>query len=52
MDNDAKLISFWDLIMETQVVIPIIQRDYAQGRTDPQSTAIRELFLNKRYTHQ
>ncbi len=47
MDNDAKLISFWDLIMETQVVIPIIQRDYAQGRTDPKSTAIRELFLEK-----
>lgn len=47
MDNDGKLISFWDLIKKTQVVIPIIQRDYAQGRTDPKSTVIRELFLEK-----
>lgn len=45
MDNDAKLISFWELIEKTQVVIPIIQRDYAQGRTDPKSTAIRDRFL-------
>lgn len=47
MDNDGKLISFWDLINKNQVVVPIIQRDYAQGRTDPKSTAIRELFLEK-----
>lgn len=27
-------ISFWDFLKEYKVVIPIIQRDYAQGRTD------------------
>lgn len=30
----------------TAVEIPIIQRDFAQGRTDPDTTVIRKQFLN------
>jgi hypothetical protein len=26
-------ISFWELLQKTKIEIPIIQRDYAQGRT-------------------
>ena len=34
------------IISERKVIIPIIQRDYAQGRTDEHATRIREKFLN------
>lgn len=40
-------ISFWELLSEcTKVEIPIIQRDYAQGREDEKTNKIRELFLD------
>ncbi|MDI3546233.1 MAG: hypothetical protein PWQ43_1537 [Rikenellaceae bacterium] len=42
--------SFWQLISNIQniskVEIPIIQRDYAQGREDEKTNKIRELFLD------
>jgi hypothetical protein len=38
-------ISFWQLLSEYDVVIPMIQRDYAQGRDDPRTKQIRESFL-------
>lgn len=33
----------------TSIEIPLIQRDYAQGRTDPQASDIRERFLDVLY---
>jgi len=37
--------SFWNLISEHFVEIPIIQRDYAQGRDTPKSNEIRKSFV-------
>ena len=40
-------ISFWELLSEcTKIEIPIIQRDYAQGREDEKTNKIRGLFLD------
>lgn len=40
-------ISFWELLSEcNKIEIPIIQRDYAQGREDEKTNKIRELFLD------
>lgn len=40
-------ISFWELLSEcTKIEIPIIQRDYAQGRDNEKTTKIRKLFLD------
>lgn len=44
--NNIKTFSFWQLIEKYQIEIPIIQRDYAQGRKDPKSTEIRNKFLD------
>jgi hypothetical protein len=38
--------SLWSLLKEYKVVIPIIQRDYAQGRKTNKIPLIRERFLN------
>lgn len=43
----GKTLSFHDLISDQKVEIPIIQRDYAQGRIDKQE--IRVNFLNALY---
>ncbi len=40
----GKTISFWELINEHKIEIPIIQRDYAQGRLE--NTDIRQNFLH------
>ena len=32
-----------------QIIIPIVQRDYAQGRTDSHATKVRDKFLNALY---
>ena len=37
-------ISFWNFIKKYQIEIPIIQRDYAQGRTGKEK--LREIFLS------
>jgi hypothetical protein len=39
--------SFLGLVKEYTVRIPLIQRDYAQGRTDKQTEEIRENFLEE-----
>lgn len=40
-------ISFWELLSEcTKIEIPIIQRDFAQGRSNEKTTKIRGLFLD------
>lgn len=41
--NQGKMYSFWQLLIEQKIEIPIIQRDYAQGREDKKE--IRMEFL-------
>ena len=36
-------ITFWQLLKDNKIVIPIVQRDYAQGRAD--QVRIRKRFL-------
>lgn len=45
MKNSNQLISFWNLIKTRNIIIPIIQRDYAQGRENESNLRIR--FLKK-----
>ena len=40
----GKITNFWELLKEHNIVIPIIQMDYAQGRKDKEE--IRDNFLN------
>lgn len=40
----GKITNFWELLNEHKIEIPIIQRDYAQGRED--KVEIRDNFLN------
>ena len=43
MNNNAKAISFWHFLKENTIEIPIIQRDYAQGRMGKEN--LRKNFL-------
>ena len=45
MTNNSKLTFFWNLVKEKKIVIPIIQRDYAQGRSGQEY--LRERFLKQ-----
>lgn len=48
-DNNAACYTFEQLLQHTtihKIVIPRIQRDYAQGRTDARTTRIRENFIS------
>lgn len=38
--------SFWQLLDDHQLVIPRLQRDYVQGRTDSKTKSVREDFLD------
>ena len=42
--HEGKITNFWELIQSHNIEIPIIQRDYAQGRIDKDE--IRSNFLN------
>jgi len=42
--------TFWKLLKENYIQIPIIQRDYAQGRDEDKVVRIRDKFLNTLYT--
>lgn len=44
-DIDQRRTSFWKLLSEYRIIIPIIQRDYAQGRNNPKANIIREEIL-------
>ena len=46
MENNSVQYTFWELIKNYKVVIPIIQRDYAQGRKTRKVTEIRTSFLS------
>ena len=39
-------VSFWELLESSQIRIPIIQRDYAQGRRSDKVDFVREEFLH------
>lgn len=41
--------TFWKLLKENYIQIPIIQRDYAQGRDEDKVIRIRDKFLNTLY---
>lgn len=45
MAEYSKEITFWNLLREKEVIIPIIQRDYAQGRIGQEY--LRQRFLGK-----
>ncbi len=45
MKHIIKPISFWELISQYSIEIPIIQRDYVQGRSDAETSKKREKFL-------
>lgn len=45
MTEYSKNISFWSLLISKKIVIPIIQRDYAQGRIGKEY--LRERFLGQ-----
>lgn len=46
-DKQFEKLSFWQLLAKTSVEIPIIQRDYAQGRQN--QTKVRDKFLSALY---
>jgi len=37
--------TFWQLVNQYAIIIPIVQRDYAQGRVNQESQEIRDKFL-------
>lgn len=45
MSEYSQKVSFWDLLKRKNIVIPIIQRDYAQGRKGKEF--LRERFLKQ-----
>ncbi len=47
--GSGKVQSFYQLLQETEVVIPMIQRDYAQGRLTEKVKSIRHEFLDALY---
>lgn len=48
MTEYSKNVSFWSLLTSKKIVIPIIQRDYAQGRIGKEY--LREHFLGQLFT--
>lgn len=44
---EGKRSSFWELTQENAVIIPIIQRDYAQGRENDDVRQIRSKFVKQ-----
>jgi hypothetical protein len=43
--EEKKITTFYDIISEYKIEIPVIQRDYAQGRISKRVTPIRESFI-------
>lgn len=42
--------TFWQLADQYKIEIPIVQRDYAQGRSDAKSKDVRDKFLSDLFT--
>lgn len=49
MENNSRQYTFWELINSYKIVIPIIQRAYAQGRDSIKISEIRRNFLDTLY---
>ena len=45
MTKENNIKTFWEVIQENQIEIPVIQRDYAQGRQNDRVNQIREDFV-------
>lgn len=45
----SDIYTFWSLLEDYVVRIPLIQRDYAQGRSDDSARAVRQRFLQSLY---
>ena len=46
------IVSFWELITNNEIIVPIIQRDYVQGRNDDSKIiTIRKTFVNEIYEY-
>ncbi len=46
MSEETKLYTFWKLLKNYEIIIPKIQRDYAQGREDKKVEIIRNSILD------
>ena len=44
------IMSFWKLLADNRIIIPILQRDYVQGRTTGKAPIVRENLLNAIFT--
>lgn len=49
LETKQKTYTFWQLIQQYKIEIPMIQRDYAQGREDMSIQQIREALLQNIY---
>lgn len=45
MNDHGKKYTFWQLVSDYKIEIPMIQRDYAQGREDGKTKELREIFV-------
>lgn len=50
MSETANRLSFAELIRLYRIEVPIIQRDYAQGRNNPKAKSIRDTFVSDLYS--
>ena len=50
-DGVGRRMTFLDMIAEYAIVIPVIQRDYAQGRTSERVTDIRKSFVGDLFSY-
>lgn len=48
---NSQVMTFWELITQQTIQVPIIQRDYAQGRMDKQARTIRKQFIGDLADH-
>lgn len=44
MENNSIQYTFWELIKNYKIVIPIIQRDYAQGKMELKFLKLEDFF--------
>ena len=47
--EDVKKTTLWDVLADKRIVVPVIQRDYAQGRESQFAKNVRERFVERLY---
>lgn len=47
--EDVKKTTLWDVLADKRIVVPVIQRDYAQGRDTQFAKNVRECFVERLY---